>query len=214
MTPSVDTYRQLSDLPATFTRPGAPYTQLIDSLNNGMLYFTQGVDAILAQGFNAAQFGWLDVWGAIFDVLRNADESDGAYRLRISRTVLAWVGTVPSIQQWGTEMLGVQVTVTENANGLGYTLTFPGTVTSAAIAVFLASLVRVRPAGVPFTSFQQQIGLYLDTINFLDTPDVVGSYLSDGSIPIAPAFSALTNNTQPLLPEYYFIDPILNGQLP
>jgi hypothetical protein len=207
---SVDTYRQITDLPATFTRPGTPYTDLVDSLNAGMANFTNASDSTLAQTFASAQFGWLDVWGAIFSIERNANESDGAYRARITFTLLAWVGTVPSLEQWGTQMLNTTIAVTENVGTVGYNITFPASLTTTQINLFLASMVRVRPAGVPFTVAQAQIGLFLDTINYLDEYAVVGGYLSEGAIAATLDISALTNSTQPLLPEYYFADPTLN----
>lgn len=213
MTPSVNTLRQLNDLPATFTRPGAPYTQLVDAFNAGMSSFTGASDATIAQTFGTAQFGWLDVWGEIFDIQRIAGEADGVYRTRVSNTLLAWVGTVPSLEQWGTEMLGVTISVTENVGTVGYNIEFPGTLTTSQITNFLTSLARVRPAGVPFTVTQQSIGLYLDTINYLDAYEVVGAYLTSDGDTVTPNIAALTNSAVPLLPEYYFQDPTLNPGL-
>jgi hypothetical protein len=210
MIPSVNTLQQLNDLPSTFTRPGAPYTEWIDALNAGMACFAGAADSTLAQTFSAAQFGWLDVWGAIFSIQRNANESDGAYRVRITFTLLAWVGTVPAIQAWGLEILNTPIEVTENVGSVGYSLTFPASLTTSQITLFLASLVRVRPAGVPFTIAQAQVGLFLDTINYLDEYAVVGGYLSEGALAEEANIGALTNSTQPLLPEYYFADPTLN----
>lgn len=210
MSGSVDTLRQLNDLPTTFTRLSLPYQQVIDALNAGMSRFATSSDSISAQTFLQAQYGWLDVWGEIYSIQRLAGESDGSYRARITFTLLAWVGTVPSLEQWATLMLGASITVTENV-GLGYVLTFPGTLTLAQINGFLAGLVRVRPAGVPFTVAQEEIGLFLDTINYLDVYGVVGGYLSEGAAAVGSTLSALTNSTQPLIPEYYFSDPILNA---
>jgi hypothetical protein len=213
MTPSVNTLQQLNDLPSTFKRPGAPYTQLIDSFNAALSRFTNGIDGTLAQTFNTAQYGWLDVWGEIFNIQRVANESDSTYRVRIVLTLLAWVGTVPALEQWGIEMLGAPITVSENVGSVGYSLTLPGTLTNTQVTAFLMSLVRVRPAGVPFTIVQAQIGLYLDTINYLDAYEPVGAYLTDDGSATAPLVAALTNSTVPLLPEFYFQDPTLNPGL-
>lgn len=210
MTASVDVLRQLNDLPTTFKRPNTPYLQLVDSFNGGLSNFTGALDAVLAQTFEDAQYGWLDVWGAIFSIQRQNGEADGRYRARITYTLLAWVGTVPSIERWAVETLGASIAVTENLPGVGYEITFPGGLTSAQITAFLVSLARIRPAGVPFTYIQQQIGLYLDTIDYMGLSAVVGEYLTDDGVPAAPPIPALTNSTKPLLPEYYFTDPTLN----
>ena len=114
---------------------------------------------------------------------------------------------------WAQITLGATAAVTENTGGLGYSIQLPGNLTTGQINAFLMSLGRIRPAGVPFTYAQAQIGLYLDTINYLDVSEVIGQYLTGAATPVPPNLPAITNSTQPLLPEYYFDDPTLNPSL-
>lgn len=201
---------QLNDLPNTFKRQGAPYTQLMDSLASSLSLFTSGDDAVFGQvtSFGAALDGWLDVWGLLFGVARNANESNSVYETRISRTVLAWVGTVPAIQAW-LNFYANGGTITENA-GLGYVLTLPNSMTTNQVVTFLISLNRIRPIGVPFTIFQIGTGLFLGTEEFLGTGAVMGTYLAGGSTPLTLPIGATTLNTQPILPDLYLTDPTLN----
>ena len=122
--PSVEA--QLNDLPTTFTRPTAWYTQLIDSVSMGLCRFTLGEDATLAQvsAFDLAIDGWLDLWGLLWGVPRNDEEANSTYATRIQRTVLAWVGTLPAMQAW-VKFYASGGTVTENPSGLGYVLNLP-----------------------------------------------------------------------------------------
>ena len=198
---------RLNDLPNTFKRVGPPYTHLIDSVADALTLFTQGSDATSAQflSISNALDGWLDVWGLLWGVPRIANEANATYATRIGRTVLAWVGTVPAIQAW-MNFYAPGGTIAENASGLGYVLTFPATMTVAQVNSFVMTLLRIRPAGVPFTIFLQGNGVYSGDSAFLGTDD----YLSSGTTLLPYPGGPCTPNTVPLLPSLLFEDPTLN----
>ena len=201
----------LNDLPPTFTRPGAPYTQLVDAETGALVAYTLGADGMAAQAasFANAQDGWLDVWGLIAGVPRQDGEANAPYATRIGETLLAWVGTLPALQQW-LDLFAPGGQVAENLTGLGYSVTLPGSMTAAQAAAFIATLNRVRPAGVPFSLNGGNNGLFLGTVNFLGEGRTQGAYLSTGASAAAPDLSPMTNNAAPLLPTLYLTDPSLN----
>ena len=123
---------QLNDLPATFRPNGNPYGQLVGSVAGALSLFTTGADATMAQvlSFGGAVDGWVDVWGLLFGIPRDANEGNIPYALRVAETVTAWVGTVPAIQAW-LNLFAPGGTVKENAAGLGYVVTLPTGTTAA-----------------------------------------------------------------------------------
>jgi hypothetical protein len=203
---------RLNDLPSTFQRPVAPYTQLIDSIGLELAEFTVAADATSVQvaAFGNALDGWLNVWGLLWNVPRQQNESDSIYSIRIVRTVLAWVGTLPALQAW-VNFYAPGGSVAENPSGLGYAITLPGSMPSSTIAAFIFSLSRIRPAGVPFTVSQTGIGIYLGTETFLGTGAPKGAYLASGLIPIPLTINPSTPNSVPLLPTLYFETPGLES---
>jgi len=205
---------RLNDLPSTFKRNGPPYTLLIDSIGWQLTMFTQAADATSQQvlAFGPALDGWLNVWGLLWGVPRQQQEANSSYATRIARTVLAWVGTLPAIQQW-LIYYAPGATVTENLPDVGYVITFPANMTLAQIAVFLLSFNRIRPAGVPFAVQQIASGLTLGTDVFLATGAPKGAYLSGAAEPFPLPIGPSTPNTVPLLPTVYFSDPTLNPSL-
>ncbi len=206
-----DVLKQLADQPATYLRPGTTFAQLSDTSAVPAADFTSSADMIAAQinSFSSAQWGWLDVWGLLLGIQRAQNEADSSYSTRIVATVLAFVGTTPAIEIWGQFVFGQPVTVSDRTP-VGYTITLPNGVTTAAINAFVVSLSRIRPAGVPFNLVQQDGGLFLDTINYTDTHRVEGSYLDDSVTAVPLVVSASTQNAQPLLPDIYLTDPGLN----
>ena len=204
------TLARLNDLPNTFTRQGAPYVQIINAIGAALATFTGAADATAGQvqSFAVALDGWLDVWGLLWGVSRNQGEPNSTYATRIGRTVLAWVGTVPAIQAW-LNFYAPGGTITENVGSLGYSIDFPANMTLAQIQSFLASLGRIRPAGMPFSVQQTGFGVFLGAHAFLGIND----YLGAGTLAVAPNLSACTPNATPLLPSLYFDAPILNPSL-
>lgn len=206
---------QLTDLPRTFLRPNLTFTRWIAALTAGLSRYTESMDNTLDQVvlFDDAKFGWLDIWGLLFGVARLANESDVRYSPRIPYVVTAGGGPPVAICTWIKRVWNVETQIQETlGTGVGYTLQFLTPVTDAQAILILQSIARVRPAGVPFIVLDSAgNGIYLDTINFLDTaPDVTGAYLAETGVGAAPGVGATTNNAEPLLPDLLLIDPTLN----
>jgi hypothetical protein len=207
-------FSQLNDLPGTFLPQGAPYTQFAASVGAALAGFTAAADATASQSlaFSNALDDWIDVWGLLFGVPRNQNEGNIPYAVRIGETVLAWVGTLPALQAW-VALFAPGGSVTENASGLGYVITLPSSMTTAAIVAFIRSLVRIRPAGVPFLVNQTGLGMFLGTEAFLGAGQDLGSYLTGGVQPAALGLNATTCSSQPLIPAILLQDPYLNPGL-
>ncbi len=224
----VTVLQRLDDLPRTFRRFDPSYIAWDNSLAAGLTLGTLGADGEVAQiepwtittsvtgvaGQSTistlAQFGWLDVWGLLFGIPRQINEADAHYVTRIAYTVKAGAGPPVAIARWIKIVWGLNATVQENFPGVGYSITLPGGLTQTQLVNIVLSLARIRPAGVPFSIVAGGGGLYLDTINFMDTPDVTGGFLTDGSLAslgIGPG----TDNSVPLLPTTMLTDPTLNG---
>ena len=210
---------QLNDLPATFKRPGTPYTQIVNSETVGIYRGTAASNALISQvqNFNNAQYGWLDIWGLLFSTPRLTPSTGGAeadqnYRTRIAYTVRAGAGTPVAIASWILATWGITVTVTESLPTVGYTITFPATVTVQQISMILASIARIRPAGVPILGILQVgSGLFVQTINFVGGQRTTGAYLTGGTSVTSATIPATTNNFVPGLPDVLLNDPLLNG---
>lgn len=204
----------LNDLPATFKRPSVPFVQWTDADTAGAYRGAGAADGIAAQvqTFDQAQYGWLDVWGLLFNVPRLGDEADSRYKATIPYVVTAGAGTPVGIAKWINAVWGVSVTVQEQLPAVGYSINFPAGLSTSQIAQIVASLGRIRPAGVPFTIGQiASNGLYLTTINFAGgAPDVTGAFLAGatagGVLPLGPG----TNNAAPIVPTVFLTDPGLN----
>jgi hypothetical protein len=205
---------RLNDLPSTFRRNGPPYTQLIDSIARALAGFTLAADATEAQvsAFTVALDGWLDVWGLLWGVARQQNEANSSYGTRISRTVLAWVGTLPAIQAW-VSFYAPGGTVVDNYPTLGYSITLPPTMTPAQVTSFLRSLNRIRPAGMPFTVNQTASGIFLGTQVFIGTGLSQAPYLTGTAINLALALNPVTPNTVPIIPTTFMSDPTINPSL-
>lgn len=203
----------LNDLPSTFKRAGTnPFLQYIDSITAALTRGGLGSDGMAAEGLNfkVAQYGWLDTWGAIFNVVRQQSQADENYLTQINYTVNVQGGTPVQIIRWFLIVYGIIVSIQENIPNLGYVLTFPPTVGSAQLIQLLTSLAYVRPAGVPFTVNLEAVGTYLETINFLNAPRVTGAYMSSNAIGSVLGIPSSTNNAPSLLPDLFLVDPTLN----
>lgn len=212
--------QNLNDLPSTFKRLNAPYTQWVDSLTSAIVRGTSAIDALNNQvtQISNAQFGWLDIWGLLFGIPRLTGEPDSHYLARIQYEVTAGAGTPCAIVNWIYAVWGISVTLTESFPAVGYSLKFPATLTLAQINIIVNSLVKIRPAGIPFTVQSAAIsspdGPYLTTINFLNAPRTTGAFVG-GEGEISPSstltLNPSTNNSQPLLPDIFLNDPALQG---
>ncbi|MDE2233356.1 MAG: hypothetical protein KGJ90_04580 [Patescibacteria group bacterium] len=202
---------QINDLPNTFKRIGVPYTQFIDALTAALYIMTMGVDGMVAQGsFPAAAYGWLDAWGLLFNIQRGNNQPDQSYSKQIQYTVNVSGGPPLYIVAWILAIFGVSVQIQENIPDLGYVLTFPQGLTQAQITTIIASLSYVRPAGVPFVVEQANIGLYPDTINFINGVRVTGSWISGGEVEVPLGIGSTVNNAPVSVPTLLLTDPTLN----
>lgn len=215
---------QLNDLPPTFKRPGNPFNQWIDALSAGQTRSTSALDRLLNQIQNVAnaQFGWLDIWGLLVGIPRFSNEEDKVYLARIIYILNAGGGTPVGMAMWIKAVWKVDAQITETFGQVGYNIIFNTAITLAQAVAIVASMVRIRPAGVPILSISIEsittLGLFLDTINFLDlAPSVTGAYLSGaggtgGGIAV-PGLYPATNSAEPLLPDLFLTDPTLNPGL-
>ena len=206
--------QNLNDLPSTFLRDGTPFTQYMEALSAALTRDTSAVDQVLAQvaNYKNAQFGWVDLWGLLFNTPRQSDEADENYLSRIQFETTFGNGTPVGMAYWVLAVWRIAVTIQESLPNVGYSITFPSTVTDAQIAQIVESLARVRPAGVPITGLNRPSGegLYLTTINFLGAAKVTGAFLSETSTGVGLSLYPATNNAVPILPDYLLTDPTLN----
>lgn len=210
--PTVQQY--LNDLPNTFKRPGAPYTQLIDSISAALARFTTGSDGVMAQTiFGSAQYGWLDIWGLIANVVRRPNEADAVYQARILNTLIAPHTTPVALFVWLQFIEGVTAIIVENLPSVGYAITLPPTLLLAQLEQIVLNLAYVRPAGMPFVAQQQTGGTFLNTVDYTDLARATGEFLGGASTNLGIVLPASTNNATPLLPSLLMTDPTLNPSL-
>ena len=176
--------------------------------------YTGGTDGLMAQlDFSQAVGPWLDVWGRLFVVPRNQDESDNDYYNRIVMTLVAGRVTPVAILIY-LRTLGITANLVENFVNPSFSLEFTTPLTVAGFDALAQNLAAVRPAGVPFLPFEVlQGGLYVGTVNFVDAPKVTGGYLDSPVKTFTPSIAQSTNNSEPLLPTTYLTDPTLNPGL-
>lgn len=206
---------QLNDLPDTFKRQDQTYLQIVDAMTALLYRFTQGSDATSAQlDFGNATYGWIDVWGLLLGIPRMTNEANQFYTARIAYEVLAGGGPPLQIQKWILIVYRVAAVVTENFPNVGYTITFPSSVSPSQAQQIVAGLGYVRPAGVPITGILVQgIGTVLETVDFLGAGAVVGAYLGGSLVPVPLSMGAATNNAVPIIPTLFLTDPTLNPSL-
>lgn len=205
---------RLDDLPATYTRPGPGFQALDLAQTAALTRYTGGTDGLMAQlDFSQAVGPWLDVWGRLFVVPRNQDESDNDYYNRIVMTLVAGRVTPVAILIY-LRTLGITANLVENFVNPSFSLEFTTPLTVAGFDALAQNLAAVRPAGVPFLPFEVlQGGLYVGTVNFVDAPKVTGGYLDSPVKTFTPSIAQSTNNSEPLLPTTYLTDPTLNPGL-
>ena len=205
---------RLDDLPPTYLRPGTGFQNWDLAQTAGLFRYTNGSDGVINQLNFIQAFGpWLDVWGKLFVIPRNTNESDDAYQNRIVMTLLAGTCTPNAILIY-MKTLGINATLVENFSTSSYIIEFTAPLTAAGFNALAQNLARVRPAGVPFLPFAVlQGGLYIGTVDFLNAPKVTGAYLDSPLKGFTPVISAFTNNSVPLLPTLFLSDPILNPGL-
>jgi hypothetical protein len=210
-----EVFSQLNDLPPTFTRPGQTYQWWASALTEEFARYTTASDAYTAQvNFSEANGLWLDVWGRLYGIERDPNESDQAYQTRITATLQASHGPPLAIVSFLLLSLGIVSTVTEAIPAaVGWMVQLGGTAQLANLPQIAADLDFVRPAGVPYNFAVLKGGCYLTTINYLGRPRVTGAYLTLPVSRIGPDIPSSTNNATPLLPTTFLTDPTLNPSL-
>lgn len=212
-----DILNQLDTLPYTFLRPGSGFASIQAAKAAALMRYAGAIDGLVRQlQFSQASGVWLDVWGKLFSIPRNIQESDGSYASRISATLVSGRATPVAMLIYLKVALGITATISEDFVHTVWQLTFQSQqVTNAQFSQLLENLSYVRPAGVPtLASVGGKGGLFLGTVNYLgNAPRTTGAYLETGTGGLDINISAYTNNSKPLLPTTYLSDPTINPGL-
>lgn len=209
-----DTYNIMSDLPDTFQRFGPIYKAILLGFVVSLARNNISIDQF-AQNLTVfnAKWGWLDVYGKLYGILRNQYETDPQYRTRLQGTLSAPHGSPLAISQFIQLALSLKTYITENFTDVNYQINFNTAVNTNTLQQVANAINWVRPAGIPFLPLYQQTGgLFLDTINFFNVLHVSGTYLAQPHINANVTIAANTDNPISLLPSTYLTDPFITGQ--
>ena len=203
---------QLNALPNTYVRPGSSFAALQSSRAASLFRYANAVDGLIDQlQFSNASGVWLDVWGKLFGIPRNLQESDGNYAARISATLVAGRATPVAMILYLKIALGLTATITEDFVKTAWQLHFNTPLSSTQFNQLMSNLAYVRPAGVPsLAAFGSPGGTFAGTVNYLRAPRITGAYLESGGTGLSLDVASTTNNSKPLLPTTYLSDPSLN----
>lgn len=205
---------QILDIPPAFRRPSVPYSWLVGSLAGGITSYTQASDGgeLPVAGIPTAFGAWLDVWGQIYNLPRLGGEADAAYQARIVYTLTSPVVPPLAIQTWSRLFLGTNaVYVTESLPTVGYAISIPAGLPVTLIQNWISGLVRIRPAGVPFTVNTQVGPLMLGTYSYIGSTGLAGAYLGAGASRLNLSAGTSTLNATPAIATVLLTDPLLNG---
>ena len=206
--------QQILDVPPPFVRSDATFTALINAQAFAESLYTIGSDASSGNlSVTSSSNGYLSAWGEIFGITRAANESNAQFLNRLTGTLVNPVGTAASIIQFGQLILGQTIEVNTNPNGIGYTINIPSATSSDLIDRFIASLNRIRPAGVPFTINLETEPLILETYAYAGSPSFAGAYLGYGTEPYTYTLSSSTPSATLLAPDNIVTDPLLNNNV-
>ena len=205
----------LSDLPRNFKREGNTYLWWQNSLNNGINQWTSGVDGVMSQmTFANARWGWLDLWGNLFNVPRSPNQTDAQYKAIIQNTLTARGGTPVTLKYYMDWGYGVSASISENFNLTSWALNLNEALPGENYNQLASNLGTFRPAGVPFTPFYIATGgNYISTVNFFGVSRVPGSWLTSAKIAQGFTLSAGTPNSVSRIPTTFLTDPIINPSL-
>ena len=208
-----DVQNQLDDIPSSFKRFGYIFAGLISSLTAILARNTQALDQLATMiDINSARWGWLDSIGQLYSIPRNQYETDPQYRTRLIGTLNAHTGTPQAIVSFIKLALNLDTTIIENFNVVDYQINFTNPPSQGTLQNVALSIVRVRPAGVPFLPLYQVTGgIYLNTCNYLNTRFITGSYFSQPHSSISIFLAQNTNNPPALLPTQLLTDPYITG---
>lgn len=205
---------RLQNLPATFLRSDNTFNAWENSQAFQLSEYTYSADSLAQQtNFSTAYFNWIDVWGELFGIPRNSNESTILYKPRISTLLQYPVGTLFAVQAYSEYFWNTTVTVTENTSGVGYSITLPSSINTSLIPSYLENLQKIRPAGVPFVIKQNFQSTFLNTFSYVGAPGIAGPYLGGGVQTLSVTIPEPITNSQPILPTALLADPILTSQI-
>lgn len=204
---------QLSILPPVYKNPSQDYDYFINSVAMGLTFYTEAMDALMNQAvFTSAKYNWLKAWGSLFVVPQGQYENSSQYFLHIQEVINKGNSTPVRIQQYIQDIYNVTVVYSENFPTPGYTLTFNGQVSD--MQQLAIDLGRIRPAGIPaFPFYILAGGSYLNTINFIGSKRVTGSYLALPITPFTPNVGDATLNAINNLPTNYLTSTAINPNI-
>lgn len=203
---------QINRLPLTYLRPGNTFAAMQAAKAAALMRYAAASDALVNQlTFSQATGVWLDVWGKLFGIPRNPQESDDSYLTRISGTLVAGRTTPVAMAIYLNVALGIDGSIVEDLVNTAWKLQFSSPITGAQYNQIMTNMAFVRPAGVPSTAFVGATGgLYSGTVNYTGAPRVTGAYLEESAQNYLLDISAYTNNSNPLLPTLFMSDPTIN----
>ena len=193
-----------------------PLFQAENSILQGeVISFQPFVDGVLGLSnqinINTANYGWLSLWGGLFGIPRNPNESDSFYRQRILSTLQTSVGTLFSIATLGQTIFGQTITVTDQPGVLGYKIILPANATPTQISLFQDNLAKVRPVGVPFSLYQLIGKKNIDTTFFVSGLENDAYYLNTSTVSLPLSISDYYINSTASFPVNLLTDPLLSS---
>jgi hypothetical protein len=205
----------LNDLPPNFKRSGPTFQWWQNSLGTGITQWTSAVDGVMSQtSFVAAQWAWLDLWGNLFNVIRESDQTDKNYKSAIQNMLMSRGATPVTLRYYMDWRYGVSSTVDENFTDTSWSLNINNVFPGGNYDKLASNLGQFRPSGVPFAPFYIATGgNYLSTVNFLGASRVPGSWLTSAKVSQAFTLNAGTTNSVAKIPTTFLTDPTLNPGL-
>lgn len=205
----------LMTIPDTFRRVGPNYDSWHASKMTAIARFVSGDDSIIAQlsSVSSANLRWLDTFGLLFGVKRRSGERDSTYASRVQKTCVANHCSPLNIVAFLSLTLAIDSGVEENLPEVGWSLNLANAGDLTDESSISDTLIRVRPAGVPFSYAYPTGGLYMTSNVFRDKPFGYGSFLSSGTKTREPTTGGSTNAATSPLPTVFLTDTTINPSL-
>ena len=167
---SMDLYpqlRQITDLPSTFLRNDPTFAELMAAFAAALTLGTSSNTNLLQNtNYQAADNGWIDVWGDLAGITRRFQEADGSFHTRLPDMLLAARDSPVAIELWLSIVEGVAGTVSQQLPAWGYKVNLPATLPNPQVQQIIDDLAYVRPAGMPFSVNLETGGTYISTVNY------------------------------------------------
>lgn len=205
----------VTSLPETFRRVGSNYSVWQTSQMIAIARFISGDDSIISQivSVDAATAKWLDTFGELLGISRKSRESDSAFAARVQATCVANHCSPLNIIAFLSFSMNITTEVTESFPDVGWVLSVSDSNVLTDEATLADTLVRVRPAGVPFVYEYPSGGLYMTSNVFRNRPLGYGAFLSDATKTKTPTEGGATNAATSTLPTVFLTDPVINPTL-